>query len=122
MDGTEDYKYITSDAGQSAYARAIAEALIEFHGLQKKTVAEKTTTKTGVCHVEVKILKKGAKGAPVKAMQTLLIGYGFDCGEKGADSSFGPATDKALRAYQGTKDLEVDGSCGPATWAKLLGV
>lgn len=122
MDGTEDYKYITSDAGQSAYARAIAEALIEFHGLQKKTVAEETTTKTEVCTVEIKVLKKGAKGDTVKAMQTLLIGYGFDCGEKGADSSFGPATDKALRAYQSAKGLEVDGSCGPASWASLLGV
>ena len=72
--------------------------------------------------MEVKVLKKGTKGAAVKAMQTLLIGYGFDCGEKGADSSFGPATDRALRAYQSAKALEVDGSCGPATWASLLGV
>ncbi len=36
MDGTDDYKVITSDAGQSAYARAVAEGLIEYLGLQKK--------------------------------------------------------------------------------------
>ena len=126
MDGTSDYRYITSDAGQTAYAKAIAESLIEFHGLKKKnasaTITNKPTTKTEVCTVEIKVLKKGAKGEAVKAMQTLLIGYGFSCGEKGADSSFGPATDKALRAYQSANGLEVDGSCGPATWAKLLGV
>ncbi len=36
MDGKSDYKYITSDAGQTAYAKAVAEGLIEFLGLKKK--------------------------------------------------------------------------------------
>lgn len=35
MDGTNDYKVITSDAGQTAYARAVSEGLIEFLGLEK---------------------------------------------------------------------------------------
>ena len=38
MDGTEDYKVITSDAGQANYARAVAEGLVEFLGLKKKVV------------------------------------------------------------------------------------
>ena len=38
MDGTNDYKVITSDAGQTAYAKAVAEGLIEFLGLKKKTI------------------------------------------------------------------------------------
>lgn len=37
MDGTSDYKVITSEAGQDAYARAVAESLIEFLGLEKKS-------------------------------------------------------------------------------------
>lgn len=74
-----------------------------------------------VCTVEIKVLKKGAKGESVKAMQILLIGYGFSCGKSGADGSFGSATDNALRAFQKAKGLSVDGSCGPKTWAKLLG-
>lgn len=74
-----------------------------------------------VCQVEVKVLKKGAKGSAVKAMQMLLQGNGFSCGSKGVDGSFGAATDKALRAYQSAKGLQADGSCGPKTWASLLG-
>ena len=37
MDGTNDYKYITSDEGQTAYAKAVAEGLIEFLGLTKQS-------------------------------------------------------------------------------------
>ena len=38
MDGSNDYKIITSDAGQIAYAKAVAEGLVEFLGLTKKKV------------------------------------------------------------------------------------
>ena len=37
MDSDIDYKVITSDAGQTAYAKAVAEGLIEFLKLEKKT-------------------------------------------------------------------------------------
>lgn len=36
MDGAKDYKIITSEAGQTAYAKAVAESLIEFLDLKKK--------------------------------------------------------------------------------------
>jgi N-acetyl-anhydromuramyl-L-alanine amidase AmpD len=75
-----------------------------------------------VCSVKVEMLSKGAKGASVKALQTLLIGYGYSCGKWGADGDFGDATDKAVRAYQKANGLDVDGIVGPATWGKLLGV
>lgn len=81
-----------------------------------------TTNSKGVCTVEVKILRNGSKGDAVRALQTLLIGYGHSCGRSGADGSFGPATEKALKAYQKARGLTVDGICGPKTWAKLLGV
>lgn len=47
MDTKKDYAVITSDKGQEAYAKAIAEALIEFLDLKKKnstTTAKKTTS------------------------------------------------------------------------------
>ena len=37
MDGTADYKVITSSAGKRAYARAVSEALIEFLGLKEES-------------------------------------------------------------------------------------
>lgn len=36
MDGKEDYKYIISEEGQTAYARAVAEGLVEFLKLEKR--------------------------------------------------------------------------------------
>lgn len=74
-----------------------------------------------VCNVKVSILKKGSRGNNVKALQALLIGYGYDCGRSGVDGDFGTATDSAVRKYQSRNNLDVDGSVGPKTWAKLLG-
>lgn len=72
--------------------------------------------------VNLPVLSKGCKGDTVAAMQILLNGYGCDCGDSGVDGSFGGATKKALMSFQEGNDLEVDGKCGPKTWAKLLGV
>lgn len=91
----------------------------------EKTTEESTkniNTNNGVCNVNVKVLKKGAKGDSVKALQALLIGYGYSCGSAGIDGSFGNNTDTAVRKYQQANKLTVDGSVGPATWSKLLGV
>lgn len=46
MDGSVDYKTITSDSGQSAYAKAVAEGLIEFLNLKKKSSGTSSTTST----------------------------------------------------------------------------
>ena len=82
----------------------------------------KTTNKSEEGYVvKMATLKKGATGAQVKALQALLIGYGYDCGKAGADGDFGSATDTAVRKYQKTQGLDNDGVVGPATWAKLLG-
>ena len=72
--------------------------------------------------VTVETLKKGSNGDNVKALQILLIGYGFDCGKYGADGDFGSATDEAVKAYQKKNGLDVDGIVGKNTWNKLLGV
>lgn len=85
--------------------------------------AEKPAEKNeGECVVNIKMLSKGSKGETVKALQTLLIGYGYSCGSYGADGDFGNGTDKAVKAYQKAKGLEVDGIVGTNTWKKLLGV
>ena len=71
--------------------------------------------------VTVETLKKGSKSDNVKALQILLIGYGFDCGKYGADGDFGADTDKAVRAFQKGAGLTVDGVVEKNTWTKLLG-
>lgn len=72
--------------------------------------------------VVLPMLQNGSKGESVKALQILLIGYGFSCGRYGADGDFGSGTEAAVRAYQKANGLEVDGIVGPMTWSKLLGV
>ena len=119
MDSRTDVPVIMTEDYAKAMGYATMAGIAKAAGFTKQ---EKPVVTQGVCNVEVKVLKKGAKGAQVKAMQTLLIGYGFSCGSSGADGSFGPATDKAVRSFQQASGLSVDGSCGPKTWAKLLGV
>ena len=68
------------------------------------------------------MLKKGSDGDTVKALQILLIGYGYPCGKYGVDGAFGSATESAVKSYQQYEKLDADGIVGPKTWAKLLGV
>lgn len=44
MDNKKDHAVITSDAGQTAYAKAVAEGLIEFLKLKKKTTTPTNTS------------------------------------------------------------------------------
>lgn len=73
-----------------------------------------------VCALNLKVLKKGCKGADVKALQALLNGYGYSCGI--ADGDFGSKTENAVKAYQKTNGLTADGIVGTVTWSKLLGI
>ena len=66
-----------------------------------------------------RVLKKGRTGADVMQMQAALIALGYSCGACGADGDFGPATDRALRAFQRDRGLEVDGEFGPMSLAAL---
>lgn len=66
---------------------------------------------------ERKLLKRGAKGAEVKLLQTLLNFHGakLEC-----DASFGPATAKALAAFQKSRGITADSVAGVATWQELM--
>ena len=72
--------------------------------------------------VELPILRKGMKCETVGILQAILISYGYDLGEGGADDDFGAKTEHALQCYQEDVGLTPDGVCGQATWSKLLGV
>lgn len=62
---------------------------------------------------------KGWKGDEVKRLQSALIAKGYSCGASGADGDFGPATDSAVRKFQGDRGMEVDGIVGPMTQTAL---
>lgn len=79
------------------------------------------TTSQSADNVTVKLpeLRKGMyQNSHVEALQILLNGYGFKCD---VDGSFGPATEKQVKAFQKSAGLGQDGVVGVKTWPKLLG-
>lgn len=59
------------------------------------------------------LLKVGSNGEDVKKLQEKL---GI-----GADGSFGPGTEKAVKAWQSSNGLTPDGIVGDGTWSKMFG-
>lgn len=62
------------------------------------------------------LLRRGSHGEAVRALQLALSAHGHTIR---ADGLFGPATESAVRAFQGSNGLGVDGIVGPATHAAL---
>jgi N-acetylmuramoyl-L-alanine amidase len=98
MDGTNDYKVIISDEGQTAYAKAVAEGLIEFLNLKKKTktqTTKQTEPKQPVKTTKVYFKKyTGKSGSITTALKSV-----------GADSSYANrskiATANNIAGYKG---------------------
>lgn len=62
-------------------------------------------------------LRKGDRGPSVKRLNALLAESSFDVA---ASSVFSARTRDAVRAYQRSRRLTVDGIVGPQTWTSLL--
>lgn len=111
----------TSCPGQYIYSR-LGQIAADVNSKLGEAVADDTK---GVSDVYIPTLRKGSKVKAVRALQTLLIGYGYRMESNGktygVDGSFGDATANAVKAYQNANGLDVDGVVGPATWGKLLG-
>ena len=75
-----------------------------------------------LCTVTLNGLSEGSKGNAVKALQILLIGYGYSCGKCGVDGDFGSDTASAVKNYKKANGLTADSIVDHNTWAKLLGV
>ena len=71
---------------------------------------------TGTAAASPKLLRRGARGDEVMALQTALTARGYPLA---ADSIFGPATEAAVKAFQRRAGLAVDGIAGPLTLAAL---
>lgn len=63
-------------------------------------------------------LRIGARGAAVANLQRLLRDAGFSPGP--IDGRFGPQTQAAVRQFQASRGITVDGWVGPQTWGRLL--
>lgn len=62
-------------------------------------------------------LKKGSKGQAVKDLQEALKALGFSPGK--VDGLFGTATEKAVKAFQASVGIDVDGIVGRVTWINI---
>ena len=150
MDSTIDYPVITSDAGQDGYARAVAEGLIEFLGLVKKsenteTNSQKERTKSWQmtmnrvynCGLAVDgsfgpLSREQANKHYLykKAIVTMRIRNDYvswlqnrlrELGYKiTVDGSFWKETDNVVRQFQRDRGLGVDGCVGSLTVKELL--
>ena len=97
---------------------ALGVPFVESENAPVPVPAEKDTT----LPMQVRMLKRGMKGADVRTLQAVLIAYGYSCGAAGADGDFGAGTEAALKQFQARYSLGADGIAGRGTWGKLLGV
>lgn len=65
------------------------------------------------------VLRMGSRGDAVKFLQAALKNKGFDPGP--LDGIFGMRTTAAVRAFQASAGIAVDGIAGPQTWGALSG-
>ena len=63
------------------------------------------------------LYKKGSSGATVTEIQTRLKAWGYYTGS--VDGTYGSQTEKAVRYFQQSNGLSVDGQAGPETLAAL---
>lgn len=62
-------------------------------------------------------LRRGSEGEDVRTLQTMLNLLGYNCGE--VDGVYGRKTEAAVKAFQKTEKITVDGICGEETWKTL---
>lgn len=71
---------------------------------------------------QLPMLRRGSKGWDVKTLFYLLYARGYGVADGVDDTLFGDPLEQALKAFQKAAKLEVDGVCGPLSWAALLRV
>ncbi|HYV59247.1 MAG TPA: peptidoglycan-binding protein [Acidimicrobiia bacterium] len=64
-------------------------------------------------------LERGDTGEAVRDLQRRLVALGHDTSAD-EPGEFGAATHAAVRAFQEQRRLDIDGVCGPQTWAAVV--
>ena len=75
-------------------------------------------TDKNIVKVELDVLRRGSTGVQVETIQALL--NGFIDSDLVIDGIFGSKTEQAVRDYQRSRDLDVDGIVGVQTWTRIL--
>lgn len=114
---TRSARWLLVEENLSKLAEAEAAVIAEWFDVELSEDKPRSTVT-----LTLPVIYPKDKGPHVRAMQALLIGYGYSCGPCGVDGSNGPETQRALVRYQSDHNLEPDCHCGPATWGCLMGV
>lgn len=115
MDSNVDIKALRDDAKLKAQGIAIADGVAQYLGLKVK--GSETPVKPSIYVLYGELLKFGDTGSNVGKMQDDLTTLGF---KTTRDNSFGPATEKQVKAFQKANKLTADGLVGPGTQTKML--
>ena len=81
---------------------------------------KQNSDETAIYGIEVPMLARGAQGPDVLILQKMLIGNGFSCGRTKADGQFGANTEQAVKDFQKSRSILVDGIVGTQTWYKIF--
>jgi peptidoglycan hydrolase-like protein with peptidoglycan-binding domain len=76
-----------------------------------------TSTESAAKPVELPVLRIGNEGGAVILLQQLLESHSYRTG--GIDGKFGSKTEQAVKTFQRTFGLVIDGIVGAKTWDKL---
>ena len=68
----------------------------------------------------MRIIRTGARGQDVGDVQHRLLDLGTHIDANELDGTFGPTTEAAVKAFQQSRGLLVDGRVGPETWGILV--
>ena len=111
-------KYLTSDEYLKRGDILVRESGHTAMALENGSESTSKTAEVTRVTLTVRQLKKGCVGSDVKALQILLNGFGYNCGE--VDGDFGSKTEAAVKKFQKAKGLTQDGVVGKNTWGKLM--
>ncbi|PYZ98894.1 hypothetical protein CR205_10075 [Alteribacter lacisalsi] len=111
LTNTQDANLLRSSAFLQEAAEAHAEAIAAvFADIGRRRDMEWTG----------QILRNGDRGPLVRSLQEKLLNLNYDLGSFGADGVFGDITETAVREFQQSSRITVDGVAGPQTYQAVL--
>lgn len=113
----KDFTLASSWIGFARPYNGPSYATHNYHG-RLATAYRKHQGKTDMAAIKgPTVLRRDMRGEEVRQLQDDLVALGFD--PKGVDGRFGPGTEAAVRAFQASVGIKVDGIAGGATLASV---